>query len=51
MDLHEILSKGWQQANEQTIKLVAIQITDPNLYHDTGKTCLSLVCTVLVLLV
>jgi len=41
-DLHEIFREGWRWAwaNEQTIKLVAIRITDPNQYRDTGKTCL-----------
>ena len=40
-DLHEIFREGWQSANEQNDKiLVAIWITDPDPYRDTGKTCL-----------
>jgi len=43
MDLHEIVREGSQWANEQNFGM-AIRITnpdtDPDPYHDTGKTCL-----------
>ena len=43
--LAEIFREGWQWASEQMIKFwwrseSPIRLTDPDPYHDTGKTCL-----------